>query len=621
MSYRAWLEPFLDYICHLSIISKEIESIEGQREVPLINVLYGAQKRFLRHVTGGLDAGVHSFVCLKARQLGISTISLAIDCFWLTVHRNLQGALITDTESNKENFRIQLEHYLTSVPAGLRVGIKKHNRNALVLANGSVLSYLVAGTKKGTQGLGRSRGLNFIHATEVSSWGSHEGVASLQAALAQQHPHRLYIWESTARGYNLFKDMWDDANADRLTQCPFFIGWWSKEDYAFRRGSKEYKEYWDGSLDDIEQQLVDEVARRYDFRISDEQIAWHRWMRSVKITDMDLMDQEYPWSEEMAFIQSGKSFFPLKRVIEDQKFITAEEAPLKAYRYTMGQDFLATTMEPMDTTLDAELRIWEEHKPNAVYVMGVDPAYGRSDESDRHAIEVYRCYADRLIQVAEYCTTRPETFQVAWVMCHLAGSYKNVWINLEVSGPGFAVMEELRHLKQLLNSGVLSSTAHAADPEVFNAVRWYLYHRPDSMSAGYVYNWKTNSDNKMTIMNQMRDSYTLRQMRVRSLPLLDEMGTMIQDGGFIEASGRNKDDRVMASALAVKTWVDWVRGGMIEQAMTYERVTAEEKQHLEHPEMNMIQFCIQDFFKERETERERRLEQAAWIGADIGGDF
>jgi len=616
VTYRAWLEPFLDYISHLTIVSKEIESIEGQREVPLLDILYGAQKRFLRHVTGGLDAGVHSFVCLKARQLGISTISLAIDCFWLTVHPNLQGALITDTESNKEQFRLMLEHYLTSVPPGLRVPIRKHNRNALVLGNGSVLSYLVAGTKRGTQGLGRSRGLNFIHATEVSSWGSQEGVASLQAALAQQHPHRLYIWESTARGFNLFKDMWEDAQSDRLTQCPFFIGWWSKEDYAFRRGTKEYQEYWDGELDDVERMLVNEVQSRYDFRISDEQIAWHRWMRSVKIPDPDLMDQEYPWTEQMAFIQSGKSFFPLKRIVEDQKFIAEEEAPLKAYRYQLGQDFLATQMEQLDSTADAELRVWEAPVLNAVYAVGIDPAYGRSDESDRHAIEVFRCYADKLVQVAEYCTSRPETFQLAWVMCHLAGYYRNCWLNLEVSGPGFAVMEELRHLKQLLNSGILSSTAQAADPEVFNAVRWYLYHRPDSMSAGYVYNWKTNLDNKMTIMNQLRDSYTLKQIRIRSLPLLDEMSTMIQDGSSIEGSGRHKDDRVMASALAIKTWIDWVRPGMIEQAMTYERVTAEERQHLEHPEMNMVQYAVTDFFKQREEFREKRAEAAAWAGAD-----
>jgi hypothetical protein len=611
-----WLDPFLDFIGHLTIISKEIEH-GGNRPVPLLEVLYGAQRRFLRHVCTGLDNGIHSFVCLKARQLGISTISLAIDCFWLCVHEGLQGALITDTEANKENFRLMLEHYLTSLPPGLRVGIKKHNRNALVLANGSVLSYLVAGTKKTVQGLGRSRALNFVHATEVSSWGSHEGVASLQAALAQKHPNRLYIWESTARGMNLFKDMWDDAKADQLTQCPFFIGWWSKEDYSFDKGSREYKEYWDGKLDEVEAELVGQVASQYNHRITPGQIAWHRWMRTVRIPDPDMMDQEYPWTEQQAFILTGKSFFPLKRVAEDRNFLESSEAPLKAYAYTLGENFLSAQMEAVDTTHEADLRVWEEPNPAGVYVMGVDPAYGRSDESDRHAIEVFRCYADKLVQVAEYCTTRPETYQVAWVMCHLAGSYKNVWINLEVNGPGAAVMDELRHLKNLLSAGVLTSPNAAVHPEVFNAVKWYLYHKPDSMAAGYVYNWKMNLDNKLTVLNQMRDSYLLRQLRVRSLPLLAEMETMVQEGSTIEGSGRNHDDRVIATCLATKSWIDWVRGGMIATNYTYEAVTELERQKTEHPEMNMIAYAVQDFFKQNEEKRERMADARAWAGAEV----
>jgi hypothetical protein len=615
MTYRAWLDPFLDFISHLTIVSKEMESAESGT-TPLLDVLYEAQKIFLRSIAAGLDAGIHSFLFLKARQLGISTISLAADCFWLSVHKQLQGALITDTEANKENFRLLIEHYLTTLPVGLRVPIVKHNRNALVLGNGSVLSYLVAGTKRGTAGLGRSRGLNFVHATEVSSWGSEEGVASLIASLAQQHPHRLYIWESTAKGYNLFKDLWDDAQSDRLTQRAVFIGWWAKEAYAFARGSREYEEYWDGELDDGESELVEQVFRQYNYRIQPEQIAWHRWMRTVRITNEDTMNQEYPWTEDQAFILTGKSFFPLRRVSEDKKFIEESEAPLKAYQYQMGENFLATELTQVGTTIDADLRVWEEPNANAVYVMGVDPAYGRSDETDRHAIQVCRCYADRLVQVAEYCTTRPETFQIAWVMAHLAGSYKNVWINLEVSGPGYAVMEELRHLKQLLASGALTSTASAADPEVFGAVRWYLYHRPDSMSAGYVYNWKTTADNKLTICNQLRDSYTLRQVRVRSIPLLDEMTHVVQDGGKIEASGRKKDDRVMAMALATKAWIEWVRPAMIADNLTYDRVCAEERQSLEHPQTNMVAFAVQDFFRQQEDGRQRAADQAAWAGAD-----
>ena len=164
----------------------------------------------------------------------------------------------------------------------------------------------------------------------------------------------------------------------------------------------------------------------------------------------------------MAFITSGDSFFSAKRVNEDMHFIMQSEAPLKGYRYQLGDDFMATEIMPVYSTKDADLRVWEEPVPHGVYVMGVDPAYGRSDDAAEHAISVWRCYADKLVQVAEYGTPIPETFQCCWVMAHLAGAYQNIWINLEVTGPGYSVLQEMRHLKRLLDDGYLRNAASQA---------------------------------------------------------------------------------------------------------------------------------------------------------------
>lgn len=614
---QKWLDLFYEFISYLTISSKELDAAEP---VPLMNVLYNAQYRFLREVCDGLDQGIHSFVCLKARQLGISTISLACDVFWLSVHDRMQGALITDTEANKEKFRILLEHYMLSLPDALRVKIVKHNRNNLVLENGSILDYLVAGTKKKAMSrLATSRALNFVHATELSSWGSTDGFDSLKASLAQKHPDRLYIWESTARGYgNLFWNVWSSAKEDAIRQHAFFIGWWAKEDYQFAQGSREFKEYWTGSYDVAEQQLIDEVKERYGFAIKPEQIAWHRYMRTVEKPDEDVMNQEYPWTEDQAFILTGKSFFSMKRVNEDMKFLITAQAPLKSYRYTMGENFLATQIEETDTTSDADLRVWEEPVPHGVYVMGIDPAYGRSDSNDRHSIQLYRCYADKLVQVAEYATSEPESYQVAWVMSHLAGVYKNVWLNLEINGPGAAVQTELRHLKQLMSIGYLQQAAGDRGlADVFSAVKWYLYHRPDSLGVGFCYNWKTTADNKMVIFNQLRDAYALRQLVVRSIPMLDEMRGVTQDGDEISHGANGYDDRVFASCLACKAWVDWVRGGMIADNQTYAIVTEQERQRHEEPQTSFMGYMVSDFFKRREEQRSEIDDFRSWAGSDL----
>ncbi len=148
--------------------------------------------------------------------------------------------------------------------------------------------------------------------------------------------------------------------------------------------------------------------------------------------------------------------------------------------------------------------------------------------------------------------------------------------------------------------------------DVFSSVKWYLYHRPDSMGAGYVYNWKTNSDNKLKILNQMRDNYTLRMLSVRSIPLLEEMERIVQDGGEIQAEGRAKDDRAFATALAVTAWIDWVRGGLIAEGQTHERVCQDERNAKDSPQASLVGRVVIDFFKANESARLDAEEARAW---------
>jgi hypothetical protein len=251
---KVWLPAFMRFIELIRITSKDHEG-----PVPIIP--YEGQKRFLKMLTDGLEADVHHFVTLKARQLGISTILLALDIFWLYMNPGLQGALISDTSDNKEIFRQTITEMLESLPPGYRVPIKSHNRNGLVLANGSRLQYMSAGKNKNS-GLGRSRALNFVHATECSSWGDQKGLDSLLRALSEQNPNRLYVFESTALGFNLFHDMWEEAKTDTTKQA-IFIGWWSKDTYRLERGSSEYQRFWTPrpSLSEEEQATADEVLK------------------------------------------------------------------------------------------------------------------------------------------------------------------------------------------------------------------------------------------------------------------------------------------------------------------------------------------------------------------------
>ena len=561
-----WLPLFLDFLSRIKIVSKELTE-------PAPITPYGAQIRFLDEVCSGLDRDVHMFVCLKARQLGISTIMLALDIFWLWMFPGLQGALIADTAENKDTFKQTIEIMLEGLPAGFKIPVKRHNRNGLLLQNGSRLMYMSAGRRKNS-GLARSRGLNFVHATECSSWGDQKGLDSLIASLAEENPNRLYIFESTALGYNLFHEMCETAKSKLLEQHFIFIGWWAKEIYRYSVGSAKYAEYWlkKPFLSEDETKTAAEVLQLYGHVITSEQWAWYRAQAADK-SDASLKE-EYPSTEKEAFQATGNSFFALQKVSGDVAFITSHALVPRPYKVVLGDSF--TRMRIVDGEVGADgvdLSIWEEPNPRGRYIMGVDPATGEAegDDPDRTVVSIWRGYADKMIQVAEYATTNPTSQQCAWVMSYLAACYRDCMINLEKNGPGLAVMSELRTLRQLIAMGELRDfTAQIGRTGALEGIRWFLYHRADSMGGDYLYNFTSNPKTKVEILNSLRDAYNTDKLIPRSVPLLREMSTLTQQGAKIKGSGRNKDDRVFGAALAQKAWSEWLRPAMMAEKRTFE---------------------------------------------------
>src|SRR6202012_4993752 len=101
---------------------------------------------------------------------------------------------------------------------------------------------------------------------------------------------------------------------------------------------------------------------------------------------------------------------------------------------------------------EVQLKVWEEPQTQAVYVLAVDPAYGRNEANDRSAIQVMRCYADGMDQVAEYAWPLITTKQLAWVIAVIGGWFgspegSEVQLIIELNGPGQAVVDELNDLK------------------------------------------------------------------------------------------------------------------------------------------------------------------------------
>ena len=134
------LQQFYKFCSQLKIETKE----EGLRKM---DNLLGTQTYVMEQIASGLEEDIHFFVILKGRQLGITTISLALDLYWHFINYGLQGTLTTDTEENRDMFRSTLAMYMDGLPKEWKIPLVQHNRNQLTLKNRSRLFYQIAGLR------------------------------------------------------------------------------------------------------------------------------------------------------------------------------------------------------------------------------------------------------------------------------------------------------------------------------------------------------------------------------------------------------------------------------------------------------------------------------------------
>ncbi|MBU6232337.1 hypothetical protein KGP36_06920 [Patescibacteria group bacterium] len=496
---EAFKEAFYDFLSHVRIVSKEKVPGAGEIASPILP-LYNAQQRLLDEIFEGLALDIHYFVCLKARQLGCSTITRALMVFWALVHPGVRMALVYDTDANKEDARLEIQQFLINLPPRFAVEVTDDNRYAMQFKNGSRISFFVAGAKKSkaTGGLGRSRGINCVGATEMCSWADEEGLQAFERSLAETHPDRLYIWESTARGYNLFWRIWEKAKEDELTKRAIFLGWWAKELYAYARGTTLFEKYGKDQPTDREQERITEVWKRYGYKIKPEQLAWYRHQSNpnqneegeyISDSEADILAQELPWTEDEAFILSGSTFFDNDSITNAMAAAVNER--YKAYRFYFSDTFAATVVKQTQTEKNCMLKVWEEPNPDGVYIVSADPAYGHSEDSNGYAIQVLRCYADGIDQVAEFRNVVMYPHQFAWVIACLCGWYGNVRMVVELNGPGEAVWNEFRHLKEMLANGyVHDQCAETGLANVLSNIRNYMFGRSDTFAGPSALQWK-----------------------------------------------------------------------------------------------------------------------------------
>lgn len=285
------------------------------RIVPL--VLNAPQARLYDTIRELREQGIPvRVIVLKARQMGFSTVIEAI-LFWGTATaRNVVALVVAHQEDATNNLFTMAKRFYDYLPERLRPMRKASNARELLFAAPTKASPGTAGLDSsiriataGGHGVGRSFTLKLAHLSEFAFWPGDkaETLNGIMQAVPDEADTMVFI-ESTANGFDQFKDLWDEAvdawgRGDRDGWCPFFAAWWQMAEYrrkvppGFQRTDEE-----------------ETLAEAYG--LDDEQLSWRRWCIKINCSgDVKKFRQEYPSSPDEAFVASGSCIFDQEAII------------------------------------------------------------------------------------------------------------------------------------------------------------------------------------------------------------------------------------------------------------------------------------------------------------------
>ena len=482
-------------------------------------------------------------IVLKARQMGFSTLTEAMIFKKTVTDFNIKSGIITHEASATDNLFNMSKRYLDNLPEELKPQIKKSNAKELVFdnENGTGLKGIIKCMTAGNATVGRSDTFQNLHISEYAFWGGKKKETLI--GLLQTVPdtiNTMIIIESTANGYDDFKDMWDDAVAGNSEFVPVFCAWWELD---------EYRKTYDGFG------LTDEELKLKElYNLDNEQIAWRRWcIHNNCRGDVNLFKQEYPSCPEEAFLSSGNCVFDKEKIIERLEKIR-DKKPIKRGSFLYDYDGIKISNIRWQEDTNGIIKIYKDVVARRPYVIRGDTD---GDGSDNFVGEVLDNISGE--QVAELSHETDEDLYARQMYC-LGMYYNQALIGVEVNFSTYPQkeLERLRYPK-LYQRQVEDSKTHKF-----------------MQKGGFKTTQITRPIIIAGLVEIMRDNTEV----FNSIEYLRESLSFIKnENGRPEAEQGKHDDRVMAMAIA--HYIRPQQQMAIEEEKTAEELEYEEKQYIE----------------------------------------
>ena len=404
-------------------------------------------------------------VILKARQLGISTITAGYIVWMMMFHRDKNVLVMATKFGTAANLVKKVKAIVNHLPPWLKItDIKIDNRTSFELDNGSQIK-----ASSTSFDAGRSEALSLLVIDEAAHV---DGLEELWTGLypTLSTGGRCIALSTPAGVGNWFHQTYIDADAGQNDFHPTMLAW------------------------DVH---------------PDRDIAWFE--KETRNMSRRQIAQEL----ECNFNTSGDS------VIDPADIA----------------NMLANVVEPKyKTGFDRNYWIWEEHIPDASYLLVADVA--RGDGADSSAFHILKLETMEI--VAEY-KGKPTIDAYSRILYDTGVEYGNCLLVVENVGVGYSVLEKLMEMSY---------------PNLYYSVKatheYVEQHRAEVMN-NTVAGFTTSTKTRPLVIAKLEEFIRNKLIRIYSSRTVEEIKTFIWYNGKPQAMRGYSDDLVMS--LAIGCWV------------------------------------------------------------------
>lgn len=462
------------------------------------------------------------FLVLKGRQQGFTSVITAYQLANTLIKKNFTGFTLADTADNvRAIFQDKAKYVYNQLPDTLKPTEKYNSKTEMFFENlNSSWRINVA-----SEQAGRSRTINFFHGSEAAFWNCL--ISSTQSSLGEAlTKDSIQILESTANGFNEFKDLWDSGE---WINC--FYEWWRTKEYQDKFESQDIKNKFLYDIDHKTDWIWERLNwLKYKIHLKDEQLYWY-YNKYKNYLNKDLIKQEYPCTPEEAFLNSGNCVFNsellMQRKVELQQLY--KEKPYKRGYFKFkwndeeSKDYILNSTIEFEESQLGMIKIYEQPKPYSFYVLGGDTAGDGSD------FFTGTCLDNTTGKRVATLHAKVDADIYTWQMYCLGIYYNQALASIEINFNTFPVVE-LKRLKY----------PHQYIREEYDSISKKMQEK---------FGWKTDRNTRPLIISEEQSIVKDHIELFTDIETIDEMLTFIYDENMRPDATEGKHDDLLFSDM------------------------------------------------------------------------